>query len=149
MKIFLGADHRGFELKEVIKPWLIKQGYEVIDLGNDHYEPEDDYPDFTFPVAEQVAAETESRGIVVCGSGIGVTMAANKVVGIRAGAAHSVSEAEHARAHDNINVLALAADYLDEATAQQLIEAFLGVEFRQEKKYIRRVGKITAYETLS
>lgn len=146
MKLFIGADHRGYPLKETLKPWLVSEGHEVVDMGNTKLDPQDDYPDFTFPVAEAVAKDTASRGIVICGSGGGVTIAANKVGGIRAICAVSEEEAQSNRQHNDINVLALSADRTDEAAAKAIITTFLTTAFLGEEKYVRRLGKITKRE---
>jgi ribose 5-phosphate isomerase B len=146
MKVFIGADHRGFELKEQLKSWLMKSKYEVIDCGNTKLDPEDDFPDFSFPVAEGVASESGSLGILVCGSGGGVTIAANKVVGIRCVTASKVEDVKHNRAHDDANVMAIAANFTSIDEAQKLATAFLETPFDGGEKYKRRIAKITSYE---
>lgn len=146
MKIYIGADHRGYQLKEALKLWLDSQGHDVVDCGNDHLDPGDDFPDFAFAVADAVINDTASRGIVICGSGGGVTIAANKVAGIRAVSAAAPDEAVSNRQHNNINVLALAADRTDEKGAKAIITAFLTTSFLGEEKYVRRIQKIQARE---
>lgn len=146
MKIFIGADHRGFSLKESIKQFLVSLAHDVVDCGNDRLDIDDDFPDFGFAVADCVAKETGSRGIVVCGSGAGVVIAANKVAGIRAALAYSPEEITRNRQHDDINVLALAADWTDEAKAKEIVTAFLATEFLGEEKYVRRLKKIEERE---
>lgn len=146
MKLFIGADHRGYPLKETLKLWLVSQGYEVVDCGNDHLDPEDDFPDFSFAVADAVAGDPESRGIVICGSGAGVVIAANKVAGIRAALAQSPEEATRNRQHDDVNVLGLAADWMDEAKAKKIVTAFLTTPFDGGEKYVRRIKKIAERE---
>lgn len=150
-KIFLGADHRGFELKEELKAWLQEEydeKYEIIDLGNDHYDPEDDFPDFALSVAEAVArAGEEARGIVICGSGVGVNVAANKVRGIRASTGISPDEVRHGRKHDDLNALAISADYTSPDKAKEMIQIFLQTPFDAQDKYTRRLEKISKYET--
>src|SRR5438046_1223129 len=101
MNLYIGADHRGFELKETLKPWLIEKGYDVVDCGANALNPTDDYPDFAFAVADHVVAESGSRGIVVCGSGVGVTIAANKVPGARCSIATNVEEIRLGRGDDD------------------------------------------------
>lgn len=147
MKIYIGADHRGFETKEKLKPWLTKLGHEVVDCGNTEHDPEDDFPDFSFAVGERVAEEVWSRGIIICGSGGGVTIAANKVPGIRCGLGREVADVKQNRTHNDINVLALASDYTSEAEIKKLIEVFLDTEFDGGEKYKRRIAKILAYES--
>ena len=152
MKIFVGADHRGFSLKESLKPWLVSLGHDVVDCGNDHEDSDDDFPDFSFAVADNVAKNSPARrglasfGIVICGSGAGVVIAANKVAGIRAALAYSPEEITRNRQHDDINVLALAADWTDEAKAKEIVTAFLTTAFLGEEKYVRRLKKIEARE---
>ncbi|MEK7587703.1 MAG: RpiB/LacA/LacB family sugar-phosphate isomerase [Patescibacteria group bacterium] len=155
MKVFIGADHRGFPLKESLKPWLVSLKYDVVDCGNDHLDLTDDFPDFSFAVADNVSknsfarpglAKLNSAGIVICGSGAGVVIAANKVAGIRAALAYSPEEITRNRQHDDVNVLALAADWTDEAKAKDIVTAFLTTAFLGEEKYVRRIEKIKARE---
>ncbi len=149
MKIYLGADHRGFELKEHLKLWLIEEEYEVVDCGNVKYDPEDDFTDFSFAVAEKVQQDPQSRGIVICGSGAGVNIAANKVKGIRASTGINADEVRYARKHDDLNVLAISAEYSDFEQAKKMIIIFLTTPFQPEEKYVRRLDKIKQYESLS
>jgi len=146
MKLYLGADHRGFELKNSIAAWLKTQGHEVVDCGNAVLDPLDDYPDFAFAVAQNVAKDHGSRGIMFCGSGTGVTIAANKIDGIRAADAFSADEVRHSRKHDDMNVLAIAADYTSSEEAKTYITIFLSEPFSPQEKYIRRIQKITDME---
>jgi ribose 5-phosphate isomerase B len=147
MIIYIGADHRGFQLKETLKAWLQEQGNQIMDCGNTVYDLDDDYPDYTFPVAAQVAADTSSKGIVICGSGVGVAIAANKVDGIRAASALNADEVRHGRKHDAINILALSADYTSVDQAKVLVETFLKTPFdAEEQRFIRRFQKIENYE---
>ncbi|MBU0579347.1 RpiB/LacA/LacB family sugar-phosphate isomerase [Patescibacteria group bacterium] len=149
MKIYLGADHRGFELKEQLRTWLQNQGFEVIDCGNAIYDPDDDFSDFAFKVAHRVSLNPDSRGIVICGSGVGVNIAANKVRGIRASTGINVDEVRHARKHDNLNVLAVSSDYCSLEVTQEMITAFITVQFEPKERFLRRLKKITDYESLS
>jgi ribose 5-phosphate isomerase B len=142
MTIYMGADHRGFHLKERLKVWLSEGGHEVIDCGNRIHDPDDDFPDFSFAVADQVARDAGSRGIVICGSGGGVTIAANKVKGVRCTTAVHVADVKHNRYADDINVLALSSDYTDFDEAKELVEAFLEVKFDKEERHVRRLNKI-------
>lgn len=146
MKVFIGADHRGFHLKELLKPWLLKEGYDVVDCGNSIYDKADDYPDFTFAVSDNVASEPTNRGIVVCGSGGGVTIVANKVPGIRATMGVHVAEVKHNREHNDINVLSIGADHTTELIAKKLIKIFLGTPFIPEERFVRRLKKIEERE---
>jgi len=146
MKIYIGADHRGFHLKEQLKSWLSNDGYEVVDCGNTIFDPRDDYPDFSFAVADKVAAESGSRGIVVCGSGGGATVAANKVRGVRAVMGVNAEDVRHNRDHNDINVLSLAADFTDGEKAKELVAVFLTTLYTPEERFVRRLKKIAARE---
>lgn len=149
MKLYIGADHRGFELKEHLKVWLKEEGYEVVDCGNTKYNPADDFTDFSFAVAEKVQQDSDSRGIVICGSGAGVNIAANKVKGIRASTGINVDEVRHARKHNDLNILAISAEYFSYEETQKMIVMFLTTPFISEEKYVRRLDKIRAYESSS
>lgn len=145
--IYLGGDHRGFELKARIAQWCSGRGYEFEDVGAYKYDRDDDYVDFSIAVAQRVAkAPNSHRGIVLCGSGVGVDVAANKVAGVRCGLGFAVDQIHCARKDDNINVLALAADNLAEDQVLLLVEAFLETEFVESERYTRRIGKITRFE---
>jgi ribose 5-phosphate isomerase B len=146
MKVFIGADHRGFALKEAVRTWLTQTGHEVVDCGNTRYDPEDDFPDFSLAVADLVVRAPSSLGIVICGSGGGVTMAANKVRGIRCAQAVNVDDVVHNRKHDDMNVLAVGSDFTTETEAKSMIEAFLTTQFSGEPRFVRRLSKITARE---
>lgn len=146
MDIYLGADHRGFALKETIKAWLTSQGIQVHDLGAESYDKTDDYVSYAYSVATHVAAAEKqgirSRGIVLCGSGVGVEMVADKVSGIRCGLGFSQAQVSAARHDDAITILALPADYLDIMTAKKLVKVFLETPFSQEERHKRRIRKI-------
>lgn len=144
--IFLGADHRGFSLKENLKEKLTDAGFEVRDLGNDHLDPEDDYTDFARAVAEMTMEKEENRGILVCGSGVGVDMVANKIPGIRSSLVFDVARSKQSREHEDVNVLALAADVLDEELAWKIVEVFLKTPFSGEERHLRRLEKIKQIE---
>lgn len=146
MKIYIGADHRGFAFKEILKAWLEGQGHTVVDCGNLAHDPNDDYPQYAFAVAEAVADDPSSKGLLVCGSGVGMTIAANKVKGIRASLATSAQEVEYARKHDDLNVLALSGDYMSEEDAQNFVLVFLNTSFSSEERYQRRLEQITYFE---
>ncbi len=147
MKIFIGADHRGFALKEKLKPWLQSLGHDVLDCGNTVLDPHDDYPDFTFKVADAVVANPGSLGIVMCGSGGGVVIAANKVSGIRAVLGDSVPDTKHNRDHNDVNVLSLTADFTNEEQSKELVKVFLDTPFAAEERMVRRLRKIEERET--
>jgi len=143
MTIYLGADHRGFKLREHLKRSLVDAGYTVVDLGNTVLDASDDYPDFARAVAVKVAElPTENRGIVICGSGVGMDIVSNKTPGIRAAYGMSPVEVQAARKDDDVNVLALAADFTDEAAAFAMTKAFLETPFDGEERHQRRIDKI-------
>ncbi|MDO8495702.1 MAG: RpiB/LacA/LacB family sugar-phosphate isomerase [bacterium] len=144
--IYLGADHRGFALKEKMKYWLLDWGYEYEDLGAAEVDPQDDYPDYAKAVAEKVVSGTDHRGILICGSGIGVAVAANKVVGVRAGTATNYEQVASAVNDEDLNILALPADFLNEDEAKEITEAFLKAKFSSAERHIRRLNKIKDLE---
>lgn len=147
MKIYIGADHRGFALKETLKAYLSTKGYEVIDMGAFKHEPTDDFVDFAKVVAAKVVGDSDSRGVLLCGSAAGMCIAANKIGGIRCGAGHSVKEVEAMRHDDDINILAIPADYVEESVTKELLDAFLTTVFTPEERYVRRIAKIKELET--
>ncbi len=145
MKIFIGADHAGFELKEKIKIWLNKQNIKFEDVGNLVYDKNDDYPDYAFPLAEKVAKE-KTKGILLCGSAEGVCIAANKVKGIRAVNPSTVKLTKLSREHNDANVLCLSGWFSDIAVAKKMILTFLNTSLSKEVRHQRRVKKIKKYE---
>ncbi len=144
MKIYIGAGHRGFALKESIKEWLMGMNYDVVDCGARQYDATDDYPDYAAAVARYVATDVQARGIVICGSGSGVCVAANKKKGIRAGLGFHPDQIRDATAHDHLNVLCLSADYTQPEDARLYVEEFLRTEYSREPRHIRRVSKLVA-----
>ena len=144
MKISIGADHAGFSLKEQLRQRLTAEGHEVLDYGTDSAESVD-YPDYAQPVSRDVAAGRADRGILVCSTGIGMAMAANKVHGVRAAPGQSDDELKFTREHNDANVLTLGAKYMDEGRAMHLIEIFLNTEFAGGR-HARRVAKIAQLE---
>jgi len=145
MLIYIGADHRGFHLKEILKIFLKEIGYEVVDFGNDHYDENDDYPDFVLPVAKKVAENPEqNRGIVLGASGQGEAIAANKVKGIRAAVFYGGPEEiiKLSREHNNANILSLGASFLSEEQARQAVRIWLETSFSGEERHKRRLEKI-------
>ena len=144
--IYLASDHRGFEMKENIKAWLEGQGVELTDLGPHQKHPDDDYPHFAHLAAQNVAQHEGSKGIVVCGSGIVIAVAANKLRSIRAGTAMKAEQA-HAAVHDeDLNILALSADFLTEDEAKEIVIAFIDAKFVPEERYVRRLEEIKKLE---
>ncbi len=144
MKIAIGADHAGFALKELLRKRLASAGHEVVDFGTNSAES-CDYPDFAQAVAREVGQGRTDRGILVCSTGIGMAMAANKVAGVRAAPAESEDEVRLTREHNDANVLTLGAKYLDEGRACALVEIFLNTEF-SGGRHARRVAKIAQLE---
>ena len=143
--IYLGTDHRGFKLKEKVKQWLTEWNYDYHDVGALEYNQNDDYPVYASKVAESMT-EPEDRGIVICGSGVGVDDVANKYDGIRSGLAINKEQIEVARKDDNINVLAIASDFTPEEDAQEIVKTFLNTEFADEERFNRRLGEIGEIE---
>jgi ribose 5-phosphate isomerase B len=140
-RIAIGADHAGFRVKELVKQYVSGQGYSVEDLGT-HSEESVDYPDFARAVAERVAAGRAATGILVCGTGIGMAMTANKVPGIRAAVAHDKHTAHLAREHNDANVLTFGARVVSEDTALEIVREFLSTAFAGGR-HQRRVDKIS------
>jgi len=144
MKIYIGADHRGFYLKEQIRVWLKSQKFTVVDLGNTVYDSDDDFPDFGLAVALAVSG-SDNVGILFCGSG-GMAMVANKVKGIRAVEAFDEKRAIHAKSHDHANILSLPADVVRLPLAKKIVSAWLGTAPLCDEKRLRRLRKIEAIE---
>jgi ribose 5-phosphate isomerase B len=144
MKIAIAADHAGFALKEKLRQRLTQDGHQVVDFGPNSSESVD-YPDFAQPVGRDVAEGRADRGILVCSTGIGMAMAANKIFGVRAAPAQSEDEVRMTREHNDANVLTLGAKYLDEEHAAGLIDIFLNTEFTGGR-HARRVAKISQLE---
>jgi len=145
MKVALGADHAGFELKQHIKACLSEQGHDVLDLGTHSKEPVD-YPDFAEAVGLAVRDGRTTRGIIVCGSGVGASIAANKVRGVRAGICHDHYSAHQGVEHDDVNVLVLGGRIIGEAIALELVQAFLDAKFTAEERHLRRLEKVKRIE---
>lgn len=143
MKIFIGADHRGFELKEKLKPFLVSLGCDVEDWGNKILDNDDDYPDFGIAVGESVY-EHGGIGIVICGSGVGMSIAVNKITVVRCALCWNVEVAKQSREHLDANVLALPADFVSFEEASAIVKVFLGTNFSGEERYKRRIDKIMA-----
>lgn len=148
--IYLGADHKGFALKEKLKSWLIEWDYEYEDLGAFEYNKDDDYPDSSRAVAEKVAFRQaqgqNAKGVLICGSGIGVAIAANKIKGIMAGTAINAKQIHDSVSDEDLNILAISADYTSETEAQEIIKTFLETKFSFASRHIRRVDKIKTLE---
>ncbi|GAA1105683.1 ribose-5-phosphate isomerase [Nocardiopsis composta] len=146
MRVYLGSDHAGFELKEHLVSWLKERGHEVVDAGPAVYDAVDDYPPFVLRAAEGVAADPGSLGVVIGGSGNGEQIAANKVKGVRAALAWSEDTAVLAREHNDANVIGIGARMHSTEEAVRLVELFLGTPYSGEERHSRRIGMLTDYE---
>ena len=151
MKVYIGTDHRGFKLKEELKIWFIENKIALKDVGAFQYDPNDDYPLIAEEVARHVATDfgkglNDARGIVICGSGVGVDIVANKIKHIRAGFAKSADQVKESREDDDINVLAIPSDFTNEEEAKKIVKIFLGTPFSKEEKKIRRLSEIDKIE---
>jgi ribose 5-phosphate isomerase B len=144
-RVALGADHAGFELKKHVAKLLADRGYDVIDCGVNSNEPVD-YPDIAASVSREVQSGAAWRGIVVCGSGAGACIAANKLNGIRAAVCHDTYTAHQAVEHDDVNVLCLGGRVIGIALADDILDSWLSAEFTGEDRHVRRVGKIAQLE---
>ena len=145
-RVAVAADHGGFSLKIELTPWLQAEGYEVIDLGAHELDPQDDYPDFADAAAQAVVSDGVERAIVICGSGVGACIAANKVPGVRAGVCHDVYSAHQGVEHDDMNVLCLGARVVGAEVARELVRAFLTAQLLDGEKYHRRLDKVASIE---
>lgn len=145
MQIYIASDHGGFELKSELINWLTENDYEVGDMGPFELQPEDDYPQYAFPLAEKVAQESGVLGILICRSGNGMAIAANKVKGIRAALCFTSQHATKSREDDHANILVLDADYAGQAP-QEILQAFLSATPSSDERHVRRVGQIAKYE---
>ena len=146
MRIAIGADHAGYELKAPLIELLQGLGHDVADAGARTLDPADDYPDFTGAVAERVAGGQAERGVVVCGSGVGACVAANKVRGVRASVCHDTFSAHQGVEHDDMNVLCLGSRVVGEELAKELVAVFISASFSGEERHRRRLGKVLAME---
>lgn len=146
MKIFVGADHRGYELKEKIARWLFEMEHAYQDLGALSFDPNDDYPKYAEEVASLVAKTEGSRGVLLCGSGVGVDIVANKFDGIRSSIGKNVLQVEAGRNDDDMNVLVIAADFTSEKDTKAMLIAFLETKFSGKARFERRLQEIEKIE---
>lgn len=144
--LFIGSDHRGFNLKEKVKEWLLSQNYQVQDIGNKTYDSDDDYSTFAIKLGEKVVQDN-GLGILFCASGIGVNIAVNKVKGVRGSICFNEKQAMTGVNDDNLNVICIASDYISFQDCQQIINAFLTTIFSPQERYIRRINEIKEYES--
>jgi ribose 5-phosphate isomerase B len=145
MRTAIGSDHAGFELKGTLAKYLRDLGDEVVDVGTHGADPVD-YPDFAEAVGKAVLEGHADRGVLICGSGIGASVAANKLRGIRAGLCHDTYSAHQGVEHDDMNILVLGARVIGPAMAQELVSAFAGARFSNEERHVRRLNKVKALE---
>ena len=146
MRVAVGTDHAGFDLKDTVLASIKSAGHEVVDVGAYEFDPEDDYPDFAEAVGRAVQEGRAERGIMVCGSAVGAGVAANKLRGIRASACHDTYSAHQGVEHDAMNVLCLGGRIVGSALAAEIVVAFLSAEFVHEDRFQRRLAKVTALE---
>ncbi|MGH9605963.1 MAG: ribose 5-phosphate isomerase B [Terracidiphilus sp.] len=147
MKLVIASDHAGFPLKEELRAYLAKAGHEIVDLGAYKVDPLDDYPDYAEKVGEAIKRGDAPRGILICGSGVGVCVAANKMPGIRAGMCHDTYSAHQGVEHDDMNVIVLGARIIGSALAYEVVDAFVKAKFiAGEERFVRRFKKVLAIE---
>ena len=146
MRIAVGADHAGFPLKQPVVEHLESLGHVVVDVGAHEMDPADDYPDFAAAVADNVARKAVDRGVIVCGSGVGASVAANKIRGVRASVCHDSYSAHQGVEHDDMNVLCIGGRIVGDELAREILSAFAGAVFSGEERHMRRLNKILALE---
>jgi ribose 5-phosphate isomerase B len=147
VRVAVAADHAGFEMKNTLAGKIGEMGHELIDAGAHEYVAGDDYPDFAVAAARALVSGQAERAVLICGSGVGASIAANKVKGIRAGLCHDTYSARQGVEHDDMNVLVLGSRVIGEALAEDLVTAFLGAEFSGEPRHARRLEKVKALDT--
>ena len=146
MRVVIGADHAGYQMKEFLKREVESLGHAVEDVGTFDPKQPDDYPDFAAAVGTAVQAGRAERGILVCGSGVGASVAANKLPGVRAGLCHDTYSARQGVEHDDVNVLVLGSRVVGTELARELVRAFLAAQFSGEERHVRRLNKVKALE---
>jgi len=146
MRVGIATDHGGFALKEDLIRHLSEAGHEVIDVGAYSLSPGDDYPDFVIPLAQEVASGKVERGVAVCGSGVGASVCANKIPGVRAGLIHDHYSAQQGVEDDHMNILCMGGRVVGPAVARDLVDTFLAATFSQVDRHLRRLGKVASLE---
>jgi ribose 5-phosphate isomerase B len=149
MRLGIATDHGGFSLKEEVLAHLRAVGHEVVDFGAYALNPDDDYPDFVIPLARAVAAAQVERGVAICGSGVGASVCANKVAGIRAAIIHDHFSAVQGVEDDNMNIICMGGRTVGPAVAWDLVQAFLQAKFSHAERHLRRLGKVASLEGAS
>ncbi len=146
MRVGIATDHGGFGLKQELVTQMRAAGYEVVDFGADRLQPDDDYPDFVVPLARAVVAGELDRGIAICGSGVGASVCANKIPGIRAALIHDHFAARQGVEDDHMNILCMGGRLIGPAVAWDLVQTYLAASFSQAERHLRRLGKVAALE---
>jgi RpiB/LacA/LacB family sugar-phosphate isomerase len=147
MRIVVGADHAGFDMKQDLAAFVRGLGHEVLDVGTASAVVPDDYPDFAEALGMTVREGRAERGVLICGSGVGASVAANKIPGIRAGLCHDTYSAHQGVEHDDMNVLVLGSRIIGTELARELVRHFLAAKFSAEERHVRRLGKVKAIES--
>ena len=147
MRVGIATDHGGFDLKQELAARLRAAGHELVDFGADRLDPADDYPDFVIPLARAVASRAVERGLAVCGSGVGASICASKIAGVRAALVSDHYSAKQGVEHDDMNVLCVGGRTLGVEAAWDLVTAFLSAEFTKEERHVRRLGKVARLES--
>ena len=147
MRIAIAGDHAGFDLKKEMISWIISLGHEVNHLGAFSMDPDDDYPDFALLVAQEINSRKAERGIIICGSGVGACITANKVGGVRAAICHDLYSSHQGVEHDDMNVLCLGSRIINQNLGKKLIESFLSAIFLGDGRHIRRLQKVLNIES--
>lgn len=146
MRVAFGCDHAGFRMKEALMPYAASLGHKVVDLGSAAYDPDDDYPDAARAVAEAVARRQVDRGIVICGSGVGASVAVNKIPGVRGAMCHDVFSAHQGVEDDDANVLTLGERIIGLELAKEVVRSFLAAHFSGAARHVRRLEKVRQIE---
>jgi ribose 5-phosphate isomerase B len=146
MRVGIASDHGGFDLKQELVSQLRAAGHEIVDFGARSLTPDDDYPDFVTPLARAVAAGQVERGVAICGSGVGASVCANKVPGVRAALIHDHFSARQGVEDDHMNILCMGGRTVGMAVAWDLVQTFLAADFSQAERHLRRLGKVTSLE---
>ena len=147
MRIGIATDHGGFSLKEQLLSQLREAGHEVVDFGAHHLSKDDDYPDYVLPLAQAVAAGKVDRGVAICGSGVGASVCANKIRGIRAALIHDHFSARQGVEDDHMNILCMGGRTVGPAVAWDLVQTFLAAQFSPAQRHLRRLSKVASLET--
>jgi ribose 5-phosphate isomerase B len=146
LKIVIASDHGGFELKNKLYAWVKDQGYDIKDLGNKVYDAKDDYPDFAAMAAREISEGHADRAVILCGSGVGACIAANKFRNVRASVCHDTYSAHQGVEHDAMNTLCIGARVIGENLATEIVKSFLEAEFQQEERFLRRLEKLNQFD---